>query len=60
MKNLIQTLEEIHAIRDNLAQAANYDLERMLEAARERQAASGMRAVRAPTSASLTAGQVGR
>ena len=39
-------IEEIHAVRDALARAADYDLERMLEAARERQAASGMKTVR--------------
>ena len=39
-------IEEIHAVRDALARAADDDLERMLEAARERQAASGMKAVR--------------
>ena len=27
-------IEEIHAIRDDLTRAADYDLERMLEAAR--------------------------
>ena len=39
-------IEEIHAVRDSLARAADYDLERMLDEARERQAASGMKAVR--------------
>ena len=39
-------IEELHAVRDALARAADYDLERMLEAARERQAAGGMKAVR--------------
>jgi hypothetical protein len=39
-------IEEIHAVRDALARAADYDLERMLESARERQAASGMKTVR--------------
>ena len=42
-------IEEIHAVRDDLARAADYDLERMLEAARERQAASGVKAVRLPS-----------
>ena len=41
-------IEEIHAVRDALAQAADYDLERMLKAARERQAASGIKAVQLP------------
>lgn len=41
-------IEEIHAVRDDLARAADYDIEKMLEAARERQAASGAPAVRLP------------
>jgi hypothetical protein len=39
-------LEEIHAVREDLAREADYDLERMLEAARARQAAGGLQAVR--------------
>jgi hypothetical protein len=42
-------IEEIHAIREEIARTADYDLEKMLEAARERQAASGMQAVRLPS-----------
>ncbi|HZF07930.1 MAG TPA: hypothetical protein VFE33_03980 [Thermoanaerobaculia bacterium] len=42
-------LEEIHAVREDLARAAGYDLERMLEAARTRQAAAGLQAVRLPS-----------
>lgn len=41
-------IEEIHAVREDMARAADYDLEKMLEAARERQAASGAQAVRLP------------
>jgi hypothetical protein len=41
-------IEEIHGVREDLARAADYDLEKMLEAARERQAASGVQAVRLP------------
>jgi hypothetical protein len=39
-------IEEIHAIREALAREADYDLEKILEAARIRQAASGLQAVR--------------
>ena len=48
MEELNQLIEEIHAIRDDLARAADYDLERMLEAARERQATNEMKAVQLP------------
>lgn len=41
-------IEEIHAIREELARKANYDIEKMLEAARARQKASGLQAVRLP------------
>lgn len=41
-------VEEIHVVRESIARAAGYDLERMLEAARERQVASGAQAVRLP------------
>jgi len=41
-------VEEIHAVREAIAREANYDFERMLEAARARQEASGLRAVRLP------------
>ena len=41
-------IEEIHAVREDIARAADYDLKKMLEAARERQAASGVQAVRLP------------
>jgi len=41
-------IEEIHSVREAIAREADYDLERMLEAARARQAASGLRAVRLP------------
>lgn len=42
-------IEEIHAVRDAMAREASYDLEKMLEAARQRQAASGLQAVRLPS-----------
>jgi hypothetical protein len=41
-------VEEIHAVRADLAREAEYDLEKLLEAARARQAASGLKAVRLP------------
>lgn len=41
-------IEKIHAIREELARKADYDLERMLEAARARQEAGGLQAVRLP------------
>lgn len=41
-------IEEIHAVREELARQADYDLDRMFEAARKRQAASGLKAVRLP------------
>ena len=41
-------IEEIHAVREEFARQADYDLERMIEAARDRQAASGLKAVRLP------------
>jgi hypothetical protein len=41
-------IEEIHTVREALARDADYDLARLLEAARTRQAASGQRAVRLP------------
>jgi len=39
-------IEEIHAAREEIARQADYDLEKILEAARTRQAASGRPAVR--------------
>jgi hypothetical protein len=41
-------IEEIHAVREELARQADYDLYKMFEAARARQAASGRKAVRLP------------
>jgi hypothetical protein len=41
-------IEEIHVVREALAREADYDLERMLEAARARQAASGSQPVTLP------------
>lgn len=41
-------VEEIHAVREEIARAADYDLEKMLEAARKRQGAAGVQAVRLP------------
>lgn len=42
-------IEEIHAVREDLAREAGYDIERMLDAARARQAAAGLQAVRLPS-----------
>src|SRR4051812_49150038 len=41
-------VEEIHAVREMLAREANYDLERLLGAARKRQYANGLNAVWLP------------
>ena len=41
-------IEEILAVREALAREADYDLERLLEAARARQAASGLQSVTLP------------
>ena len=41
-------VEEVHAVREALAKEAGYDLGRIVEAARERQAASGRPVVRLP------------
>ena len=41
-------VEEVHAVREALAREAGYDLDRLIEAARERQAASGRQVVRLP------------
>lgn len=41
-------IEEIHAVRDAIAREAGYDLERIIEAARVRQAAGGREVVRLP------------
>lgn len=38
-------LEEIHAVREALAEESGYDVERIAEAARRRQAESGRKAV---------------
>ena len=41
-------VEEIHAVRKAIARESGYDLDRIVEAARARQAASGRVAVRLP------------
>lgn len=41
-------VEEVHAVRETLAREAGYDLNRIVEAARARQAASGRPVVRLP------------
>jgi hypothetical protein len=41
-------IEEIHAVREDIAREAGYDIERILDAARARQAAAGLQAVRLP------------
>jgi hypothetical protein len=38
-------IKEIYAVREEITRAAGYDIERILEAARARQAASGREAV---------------
>lgn len=38
-------IDEIHAIREALAKAASYDVEKIAEAARQRQTESGRKAV---------------
>ena len=48
-------IEEIHAARDAIARDAGYDLERIIEAARARQAASGRAVVRLPPKKRATA-----
>ncbi len=39
-------VEEVHAVREAIAREAGYDLDRIIEAARARQAASGRPVVR--------------
>lgn len=46
MPHIDPVVEEIHTVREEIALSAGYDLERILEAARERQAAAGVQAVR--------------
>lgn len=41
-------VEEVHAVREAIAKEAGYDLDRIIEAARVRQAASGHPVVRLP------------
>lgn len=41
-------VEEVHAVRETIAREAGYDLDRIIEAARARQAASGRPVVRLP------------
>ena len=41
-------LEEIYAVREKLAQEAGYDIDKIAEAARKRQAESGRKAVTLP------------
>lgn len=42
-------VEEIHAVRDAIAQASDNDIEKMLEAARARQTAEGREVVAFPS-----------
>jgi hypothetical protein len=49
-------IEKIQAVREEIAREAGYDIERILEAARARQAASGRKAVQlSPRKPSLQA-----
>jgi hypothetical protein len=41
-------LDEIHAIREQIAREADNDVDKMIEAARARQAAGGRKAIRLP------------
>jgi len=41
-------VEEVHAVRETIAREAGYDLDRIVEAARARQAASGRSVVQLP------------
>ncbi len=41
-------VEEVHAVREAIAREAGYDLDRIIEAARARQVASGRPVVRLP------------
>jgi hypothetical protein len=46
--------EVIHAVREELAKESGYDLEKIAEAARKRQAESGRKAVTLPPRPTLT------
>jgi len=41
-------VEEIHAVRESLAREAGYDIDKLVEAARARQAVGGRKCVRHP------------
>ena len=45
MRHKDPILEEIYAVRDRLAREAGYDMEKLFEAARARQEASGAKTV---------------
>jgi hypothetical protein len=47
-------IEEIHAIREAIAEASGYDLEKIAEAARKRQAESGRKTVTLPPRPAIT------
>lgn len=47
-------IEEIHAVREELARESGYDAEKIAEAARKRQAESGRKAVTFPPRPVLT------
>jgi hypothetical protein len=48
MPTIDPIIEEIHAVREKLAKESGYDPERIAEAARQRQAESGRKAVTLP------------
>ena len=41
-------VEEIHAVREAIARASDYDIDKMIEAARARQAAEGRKVIKLP------------
>ncbi len=50
-------VEEVHAVREAIAREAGYDLDRIIEAARARQVASGRPVVRLPPKKTISTKQ---